>query len=481
MFDLRPVLFYTGIALSVLAMAMAFPAAVDIVHGNADWRIFAASASVTLFLGLILMAGNKNHRIDDLSVRQVFLLTVSCWLAAALAASLPFAFSGLKMSSTDAVFEAVSGITATGSTVLRGLDVKPPGILLWRSLLQWLGGAGFLVTSVVLLPALNIGGMQMFQLGTLGERALPRAAKVAAALLAIYFGLTVVLTLLLWAAGMSRFPALLHAMSTISCGGFSTADASVGQWRSPNIDWVILFGMLAGGAPFILYLHIAQRRWRMALRNTQLRWYLAIFAAAAIGIGSWLLLTQGVKPLPAIRHGAFTAASMMTGTGYATLDWGRWQGLPLVIMFFLSFIGGCAGSTAGGIKIFRFQVLLENARVQMVRMLRPNTILAARYERAPIPDVVAVSVLGFLFVYTLSFAVLAMALGLLGLDFMSAISASASALANLGPGLTEAVGPTVGYAGLPDTAKWLLSAAMLFGRVEMFAVLVLFTNNFWRP
>lgn len=481
MFDLRPVLFYVGLTISVLALAMAAPAMVDLAHGNADWRIFAASAGVTLFLGLTLLLGNRVRRFDEASVRQIFLMTVLCWAASALVASFPFAFSGLKMSTADAVFEATSGITATGSTVLRDLAYKPPGILLWRAMLQWLGGAGFLVTSVVLLPALNIGGMQMFQLGTVGERGLPRSAKVAGQLLAIYSGLTILLTLLLWAAGMSRFPALLHAMSTISCGGFSTADASIGEWKNPNIDWIILAGMLLGGAPFIAYLQILQRRWRLALANTQLRWYLGILVAATIGIGLWLLLTQGGKPLPSIRHGLFTAASVMTGTGYATLDWGRWQGLPVVILFFLAFVGGCAGSTAGGIKVFRFQILLENARIQLIRMLRPNSVMAARYEGLPIPDVITGSVLGFLFVYTLSFAALSMALGLLGLDFMSAISAAASSLANLGPGLSAAVGPTAGYAALPDTAKLLLSAAMIFGRVEMFAVLVLFTENFWRP
>lgn len=481
MFDLRPVLFYTGLTISVLALSMAAPAMVDLAHGSADWRIFAASAGVSLFLGLALLLGNRVRRFDEASVRQIFLMTVLCWSAAALVASFPFAFSGLKMSATDAVFEATSGITATGSTVLRDLATKPPGILLWRSMLQWLGGAGFLVTGVVLLPALNIGGMQIFQLGSATERGLPRSAKVAGQLLAIYSALTLLLTLLLWAAGMSRFPALLHAMSTISCGGFSTADGSIGEWRNPNIDWVILLGMLLGGAPFISYLHLAQRRWRLAVANTQLRWYAAILLAATLGIGLWLLLTQGGKPLPSIRHGLFTAASVMTGTGYATQDWGRWHGLPLVVLFFLAFVGGCAGSTAGGVKVFRFQILVENARIQLIRMLRPNSVMAASYQGMPISDVVTGSVLGFLFVYTLSFAALSMALGMLGLDFMSAISTAASALANLGPGLTASVGPLAGYAALPDTAKWLLSAAMIFGRVEMFAVLVLFTENFWKP
>jgi len=479
MFDLRPVFLVVGWLLVVVALAMGLPAAVDAVHQSNDWRVFLSSAAVTLFAGLMLVAANRQSRRSEMTVRQTFLFLVLGWLLVSLAAALPFI--GLHLSFTDALFEAVSAVTATGATVLRGLDGLPPGILLWRSLLQWLGGFGFLVMAVVWLPHLSIGGMQLFRLETAGQtdRVMPRGAKVVMGLVGVYLALTGLLTLLLWGAGMSRFAALLHAMSTISCGGFSTSDGSVGAWRTPAIDWVILFGMVIGGSPFVIYLQLAQQRWRAVLKNTQLRWYLSILLAATIGIGAWLLLTQGVKPLPAIRHGAFTAASIMTGTGYATLDWGRWSGLPVAILFFLTFVGGCAGSTAGGIKVFRFQILLTSARMQMVRLLRPHAVLLPSYERQPVSDAVRESVMGFLFVYTLSFAALAMGLGLVGLDFLSAISAAASSLANLGPGLTAMIGPLTGFTELPDAAKWLIAAGMLFGRLEMFVMLVLFTPSFW--
>lgn len=483
MIDLRPVLLVTGLSLSVLALAMGFPAAVDAVHGDPDWRIFLASSGVTLLLGLLLAAANFSERHKVFSIRQMVLLTVCGWLAASIAGAIPFAFSGLHLSGTDAWFEAVSGVTASASTVLRGLDHIPPGILLWRALLQWLGGAGFLVMAVIVLPDLAIGGMQMFRLESptgIGDRVLGRGARVAMQLLTIYCALTVLLTLLLWAAGMSRFPALLHAMSTVSCGGFSTDDGSVGVWRKPAVDWVILFGMLVSGAPFIIYLQLWQKHWGQVLRNTQLRWYLALFLLSSLAIGSWLLLTHGVKPLPSIRHGAFTAASVLTGTGYATLDWAEWSGLPVAVLFFLSFVGGCAGSTAGGLKIFRLQILFTSARVQLIRLLRPHSVVLPAYERKPVPDQVRESVLGFLFVYCLSFAGLAMLLGMVGLDFMSAITASASALGNLGPGLTQAIGPIHGFAHLPDNAKWLLSAAMLYGRLEMFLLISLCVPDFWK-
>jgi trk system potassium uptake protein TrkH len=485
MMDLRPVLFAIGAFLAVLALAMGLPAIMDYVHGDPDWRVFTASAAVTLFLGAILMAGNHERRKRNLSVRQIFLLTALGWVVASVVAAQPFAFSALHLSPVDALFEAVSGVTATGATVLRGLDRMPPGILLWRALLQWLGGMGFLVVAVVVLPVLNIGGMQIFRLdsggsGERGEHPMSRSTSVAIGVVGVYAGLTGVLTLLLWVAGMSRFPALVHAMTVISCGGFSTADGSIGAWHNPGVDWVVLLGMLLGGAPFIVYLQLLEQRWQMVRKNRQLRLYLKIFLITSVAIALWLMIERDVKPLVALRHAAFTAASVMTGSGFATLDWGRWTGMPVVILFFLTFVGGCAGSTAGGIKVFRFQILAANGKAEMMRMLHPRAVVVPHYDKRPIPEPVSESVLGFLFVYAMSFVVVAMGLGLVGIDFWTALSASASALANLGPGLAPSIGPLSGYAGLPDTAKLILSSAMLFGRLEMFLFLALFTGDFWR-
>jgi trk system potassium uptake protein TrkH len=238
--------------------------------------------------------------------------------------------------------------------------------------------------------------------------------------------------------------------------------------------------MVLGGAPFVVYLQLATRRWRSVVANSQLRWYLTLLVATSLVIAIWLILTADLKPLPALRHAAFAVASVMTGTGFATVDWGNWGGLPAAVLLLLTFIGGCAGSTAGGIKIFRLQVLIASARVQMIQLLHPSSVLLPRYEGRPVPEAVSDSVLGYLFVFLFSFAVLAMGLSLTGLDFASAISASASALANLGPGLTPSVGPTEGYAHLPDAAKWMLAAGMLFGRLELFLVLALFSRGFWR-
>jgi trk system potassium uptake protein TrkH len=470
-------LFVTGTILGILALAMLVPAAVDAMHNQPDWHVFAATALVTLFVGLALAASNRSASFRAIGTRQIFVLSASAWIAASLAAALPFAFSGLHLSAADSVFEAVSGTTATAATILRDLDTMPPGILMWRSLLQWLGGIGFLTMSVAVLPALNIGGMQIFRLESKGggDRAIAHQARLIASLIGIYATLTVILALLLWAAGMSRFAAIVHAMSTISCGGFSTADGSIGAWHRPAVEWVVLVGMLIGGAPFIVYLQLLQRRWSAAAANRQLSWYFGILALATVLVAWWLWHHLDIKPLPALRHAAFAVTSVMTGTGYASYDFTLWGGLPVLLLLFLAFVGGCAGSPAGGIKIFRVRILFMATRIQLIRLLHPHAVLDS------VADPVAESVLGYLFIYALAFALVATGLGAFGLDFFESISTAASALANLGPGMVPSVGPMVGYAHLAEPAKWLLAATMLFGRVEMFVLLALFMPSFWRP
>lgn len=481
MVDLRPVLWGVGLLLAAFAPMAALPGLVDWAQGAADWPIFLATATACLFAGLVLALANLHHRARQFSARQVILLAVVGWVVLALAAALPFIF-GLHLPVPDAVFEATAGITATGSTILRHLESASPGVLLWRALLQWMGGIGVLTVAVAVLPQLNVGGMQLYRLETarLDDRLAPRAVRMLGGILAVYAGLTAILALLLCVAGMRPFPSLLHAMSTISCGGFSTEDHSVGQWHNPGVDWVILVGMLLGGAPFVVHWQIVRRQWRLVGRNGQLMGYLAAIVLASLAITLWLVIEQNAKPLPALRHSLFAVASVMTGTGSATMDWSRWTGFPLAMLFLLAFIGGCAGSTAGGIKVFRVQVLFANARLQFRRMLNPSAVLIPRFEGRTVPEAAAESVLGFLFVYMLSFALLAMALALVGMGFVPALGAAASALANLGPGFSPDIGPWAGFGHLPDAAKWLLAAAMLFGRLELFLLLAVFSRDFWQ-
>jgi len=480
MIDLRPVVFILGILLSVLALAMLVPVAADLAVGHPDWEVFLASAAVTLFVSVSMILTTRGGR-RGFNIRQAFVMTTFAWITIALFGSLPLAFSELEMSFTDAFFEAMSGITTTGSTVIVGLDDAPPGILLWRSILQWLGGIGIIVMAIAILPILRVGGMQLFRVEAFeADKVLPRAAQVAGAITGIYAFLTGAAAIVYWSLGMSGFDAIAHAMTSIATGGYSTHDASFSHWDEPAILWATSVVMVMGSVPFVLYLRAVRGELLSLLRDEQVRWMLAILAGA-IAVSAFFLVNGGVlPPAEALRHGTFNVISIMTGTGYASTDFGVWGGFIVVQMFILMFVGGCAGSTTCGIKIFRVQIVYAEARVQMLRLMQPNGVFIPYYNKRPIPDAVARAVMGFFFLYMLSFAVLALALGLLGLDFITAVSGAATAISNVGPGLGEIIGPSGTFTTLPDAAKWLLSAGMLLGRLELFTVLVLFSPAFWR-
>ncbi len=481
MIDLRPVLSTIGALVCVLAAAMWLPAVIDFRDGHEEWMVFATSSGLTLFFGLALLLGTRvpNQRR---SVRQTYLSATFGLAVPGLFAALPLIYGPLQLSVSDAVFESLAGLTTTSATVIRGLDALPRGLLLWRALLGWMGGIGVIAMAIAVLPELAVGGMQMFRLEVPGpaERATSRGRRIAASILAGYCGATALLALALWVAGMSGFEALVHAMGTISTSGASTSDASIGHFDSAAITVLITFGMILGGMPFMLFFHFLRGNRKIVLRDHQLRWYFALLALGTMGVSAWLVSSRGLPPLDALRHGALTVVSVMTGTGHFTLEYGNWGGMPAAILFFLAFVGGCAGSTSGGIKVFRFQFLFTDALMQIRRLLRPHAVLIAGFNRRPIPEEVLGSVMGFLFVYALAFAMLAMSLAFLGLDFVTAMSGAASALANLGPGLGPEIGPGGSYAGLPDLAKWLLSMGMVVGRLELFTVLVLFVPAFWR-
>jgi trk system potassium uptake protein len=481
MMDFRPVLLVVGILLATLAVMMMIPAAVDLVAGHADWQVFAVSSGVTLFVG-VAMALTTNTGNIKFSLRQAFLMTTLSWIALVLFGSLPFAFAGLEMSFTDAIFETMSGVTTTGSTVMTGLDYVPPGILIWRSLLQWMGGIGIIVMAIAVLPMLKVGGMQLFRMESSdqSDKALPRAAQIAAAIVVIYVGLTVIWAILYWFAGMSGFDAIAHAMTTIATAGFSTRDASVGFYQSAAIDYIATAGMLIGALPFILYLRTVRGDFRALMDDSQVQWFLTFVTLVVLAMAGWLWLEDGRMPHDALRLASFNVVSVITGTGYATADFSLWGSFALPVFFFIMFVGGCAGSTTCGIKVFRFQVLYAAARTQIHHLLQPHGVFIPYYNRRPIEDEVIVSVLSFFFMWFFSFTLLALALGLLGLDFLTAFSSAATAIANVGPGLGPVVGPHGHFGELPDAAKWLLTGGMLLGRLELFTVIVLFTHGFWR-
>ncbi len=481
MIDFRPILFIVGILLSTLALAMTVPAMADLVVANPDWRVFASAAALTLFIGaaLVLSTRSATRRIN---LRQAFVLTALCWLVIPTFGALPFAFSALDMNYPDAFFEAMSGVTTTGSTVIVGLDLAPPGILLWRALLQWLGGIGIIAMAITVLPLLQVGGMQLFRMESSdkSEKAMPRTAQLAGWTGVIYLGLTMLCAFLYWAAGMSGFDAVAHAMTTIATGGYSTHDTSVGFFGSAWIDAIAVIFMLVGSLPFVLYLRALRGNPGSLWRDEQVRLFLAIVAVAVAVMTLYLHLKNGVEAFTAIRLAAFNVISVITGTGYATADFGLWGGFAVASLFCMMFIGGCAGSTTCGLKVFRFQVLYAAANIQLRRLLQPNGVFIPYYNRKPISEQVLASVMAFFFLFILCWAALAIGLGFTGLDFLTATSGAASAIANVGPGLGDMIGPAGNFAEVPVAAKWMLSFGMLLGRLELFTILVLVMPSFWR-
>ena len=398
MTDFRPILFIIGILMSTLALAMCLPAVADAAVYNPDWQVFALASAFTLLIGVMLMITARSPS-RSLNQRQAFVLTTLSWTAIPAFAALPFTFSELDLSYTDAFFEAMSGITTTGSTVLTGLDFAPPGILLWRALLQWLGGIGIVAMAIAILPMLQVGGMQLFRTESSdrSDKVLPRAAQLIAFIGFIYLSFTLLCALAYWLAGMTGFEAVAHSMTTIATGGFSTSDQSVGRFASPAVDAIAVTFMLIGSLPFVLYLRALRGNPGALWRDSQVRWFLTIVLLAIGSIAAYLYVRLDLGVGKALQLASFNVVSIITGTGYATADFGLWGSFPLTLFLFLMVIGGCAGSTTCGIKIFRFQVLYATAVTQIWHLLEPHGVFIAYYNGKPIAESVSDSVMFFFF------------------------------------------------------------------------------------
>ena len=480
--DIRPVVLAIGIVLLIMAAFMVPPMIADIAANDGNWQAFLLSFIATLFIGLTLVLMNRTSGPVEITPRQGFMLTTLVWICSATFASLPFVFSDLNMTVAESFFEAMSGLTTTGSTVIVGLDDAPPGILLWRAILQWLGGIGIIVMGVAILPMLSVGGMQLFRMESSdrSDKILPRAAQIASAIGLIYVGLSLLCAVLYWAAEMSPFDAVAHAMTTIATGGYSTSDASIGKFDSAAVEWIAVVFMFIGGIPFVLYIQAVRGNFLPLRQDIQLRWFAGILIGS-IGLLTIWLAARGLHVgLDGVRYAAFTTLSVVTGTGYASTDYGTWGYFPVSLVFFLMCVGGCTGSTTGGIKVFRFTVLYAIARVQIQRLLQPSGVFRPLYNGRPVNDTTAISILAFVFLFAMSFAVLAITLSFIGLDYITAMSAALTALANVGPGLGGIIGPSGHFHFLPESAKWVLSFGMLLGRLELLTVLVLLTPMYWR-
>lgn len=475
----RPILLVNGLLLTTLGAAMILPAIIDLMASNDDWQVFAGAAMLTILTGVGLYAGARGT-VTGIGIRQAFIMVTLAWIVLSFFGAIPIYWSGVVPDFTDAIFESMSAITTTGSTVITGLDYAPPGILLWRGILQWLGGLGIIVMAVAVLPMLGVGGMQLFKIEAFdtAEKIMPRATQISGALTLVYVAITALCAIAYFLAGMKIDDATIHAMTTVATGGFSTKDASLAFFNSYWIEGISVVFMLLGAIPFLLILQAVRGEPMSLLRNSQVRVFLGVWAVLVII--AWTLHPEPDAPVRGFFHAIFNVTSVLTGTGYATTDYSSWGPASQMFFFWIMFIGGCSGSTSCGIKIFRFQILFETLKQHLKRMFQPSGVFVMRYNRRPLGDDVAAAVMNFFFLFAVIFAITATALNMAGLDLVTAASAAGTALANVGPGLGEVVGPAGNFKSLNDIAKWILIAAMLIGRLELLTVLVLFTPRFWR-
>ncbi len=481
MLDPRPVGYVIGLLLMALGASMALPLLADLQAQNGHWPAFLEAGLMTGLIGMCLSLATSNAVRDRLSLQQTFMLTTGVWLALPIFAALPFVFGASGTSYTDGFFEAMSGLTTTGATVLTGLDDMPAGLLLWRGLLQWFGGIGVIVVAMVFLPELRVGGMQIFRsegFDTMGK-VLPRAAEISSTISTIYIMITVTCALAYGAAGMGGFDAIVHAMTTVSTGGFANYDASFGAFKGGH-EYIATVFMITAALPFVLYVQLINGEARPLWRDPQVRAFLGTAAILIAVAASVLVALQGLPVERAIREALFNLTSILTGTGYASTDYMTWGGFLIGMFFFAGLIGGCAGSTSCSVKIFRYQILFAAVKAQVRRIHSPHGIFRPRYDGRTVTEDVLSSVMAFFVLFVVTMGVFSVALALTGLDLVTSVSGAAAAVANIGPGLGPVIGPAGNYAPLSDLAKWLLAAAMLIGRLELVVVYVLFTRRFWR-
>ncbi|WP_333682654.1 TrkH family potassium uptake protein [Pontibaca methylaminivorans] len=481
MFDLRPIGYVIGLLIAILGATMILPMLVDLAEGRGHWSVFLESSVITMLSGGLIALSCSNGLRAGLNIPETILLTTGVWVVLPLFGALPLMLGESELGLLDAYFEAMSGLTTTGSTVITGLDDMARGILLWRGILQWLGGIGIVVMAMVFLPELRVGGMQIFRaeaFDTMGK-ILPRATEIAAQISVIYIFLTLACMLCYVLIGMSFFDATVHSFTTISTGGFSNYDVSFGRFTGPA-EYVAVLFMILAVLPFVRYVQLVNGNGRPLLRDSQVRVFVGMLAVLVAVVVFALMRSRSHPFEQALRESLFNLTSIITGTGYASADYMRWGPFFIALFFFVALIGGCAGSTTCSIKIFRYQLLFSSIRVQLQRIRTPHGLFTPRYEGKPVPPETLNSVMVFFVFFFVSLGLFSVALSLTGLDFVTALSGAATAMTNTGPGLGQLIGPSGNFAGLNDSAKWILILAMLVGRLELMTVYVMLTPAFWR-
>ena len=478
--NFRSVLYIIGLLISTLGCMMTIPTLFDLFSNHNNWSIFASTGIIIFLMGItiILAFKNKNTKIGN---RETFLLSVLSWIFLAGIAALPLYLSDINISYTDAFFEATSGITTTGSTILVNIENTSKGILIWRSILQWLGGIGIIVMAVAALPLLHMSGLQLFFSEQIepNDKLKERVNNLAKTIIIIYSIFTLICAILLNISGMSLFDSICHSMTTIATGGYSTKNNSIGYFDNIWIEIIIIMGMIAASLPFIIYAKSISNI-KAVFMDKQVKGFLFTLIISIFIIAIWLSLKLNVNLIESIRISAFNVISIITGTGYSTEDFSEWGSFAISMLFIFMLIGGCTGSTTGGIKIFRIQILWQVILQQIQKVIRPHQILKITYSKAVIDDKTTLSILAIIFLFIISIIIIAGLLYWMGLDLLTAFSAAATSIAVVGPGLSNEIGPLGNFSNLPNQAKWLLSAAMIIGRLEFLAVLILIMPSFWR-
>ncbi len=483
MLELRPVGYIIGLLIATLGAMMLFPMMLDYLSGDANWMAFLEAAVVTCLIGalLSLSCANSTRKGDVITLRQSFVLTTGTWVALPAFGALPFMFGAPDASLTNAMFEAVSGMTTTGTTVFTGLDNLPPGVNLWRGILQWLGGLGIVIVALIFLPVMKVGGMQFFRsegFDTLGK-ILPRALDISSALIQIYIVLTVACAASYFAMGMSGFDSVVHALTTVSTGGFSSSDISFAKFEH-RMELVAIVFMMLASLPFIRFVQVAQGNFGPLWRDAQVRAYIRWNCYAILAVTGYEMYHLNRPFLESVRESSFNIVSTFSGTGFASVDLSTWGPFPFVVLIMVGLIGGCTSSTGCSVKVFRYLILFEAIKVQIRRLHSPSAMIDVRYDGRRVDDDVINSVVVFFTLFILTFGVAAVALSFTGLEMKTAFTSAWTAVANVGPAFGPEVGPTGAVDGFPALARWIMIVGMLVGRLELLSVYVLLFARFWR-
>ncbi len=478
MSNYKTVFFTLGILQIILGVSMFIPIIVQFFYSEIDSSFFGSSI-VTIIFGTLFFLSNLDHD-KKLNLQQAFLLTALSWISIAVFGSLPFVFSSIELSITDSFFESMSGITTTGSTIISDLENAPKGLLLWRAILQWLGGIGIIVMAITLMPIMNVGGMQLFKISSndSSEKILPKSKEIALRLIYIYSGLTGLCAITYWIFGMGKFDSLTHSMTTIATGGFSNYNESIGYFNSLPIEISSMFFIILGSIPFIAYIKFISGNKKIFLNDIQIKTFLKIIIFTVIILSIYLLFSN--QENFSLRSIFFNTISILSGTGYVNAEFDKWGSFPITLFLALMFIGGCAGSTACGVKIFRIQILYLFILNQLKKIIYPKGVFVIKYDQSAVDEKFIASIISFIYFYIVIFFILTALLSLTGLDFITAISGAATSISNVGPGLGPIIGPNGDFSALPDLSKWILTVGMILGRLELFAILVLFLPSFWK-